>query len=74
MNRPSRVASLRLVFVDVIERESGIETTAPAEIDAFAQPPAGFHARAHDGKLRTAAQLQPFVFLPGVAEFVGVEQ
>ena len=45
MNRPSARRSLRLVFVDVIERESGIETAAPAEIDAFAQAPAGLHAR-----------------------------
>ena len=65
---------MRLIFVDVIEREPGIESTPPAESDAFTEAAAGFHAGAHNRKLRPASQLEPFVFLPRVAKLIGIEK
>src|SRR2546423_10747014 len=69
-----RRGSAGSVFVNIVERQSRIEAGAPAEIDAFAQPAAGFHPAANQSEVRTAAQLQPFVFLPGVAILVGLEE
>ena len=69
-----RRGSARLIFVNVIEGQPGIETGAPAEGDAFAQAPACFHPGADEGKLRTAAQLQPLMFFPGVAGLIRLEQ
>ena len=63
-----------MIFVNVIQRETGIETTAPSEVDPFAQAAARLHRRADERKLRTAAQLQAFVLLPRVADVVRFQE
>src|SRR5205085_3406722 len=66
--------SARFVFVNIVERQPGIEPGPPAEIDAFAQSSAGLHTAADEREMRTAAQLQSLVLFPGVAVFVGFEE
>lgn len=64
----------RLVAIDVIEAQAGIETGPPTQGDAAAQPPQSLHDPPHSGELRAAGGLQPAELLVRVAGSVGRQQ
>ncbi len=64
----------RLISINVIERQSGIETVPPTKIDAIAQTTGCFQSGTRNCEFDAAAQLQSFVFLPGVAASIGLEK
>src|SRR5262245_4292058 len=62
----------RFILVNIIERETGIETRTPADLDASAQSTRKFQSSAGDCKPSTAVVLQALMFARRVSASVGV--